>query len=84
MVYRAACTAPSSSVARHAAMAKLSACDAAYHATKSAVQILGGNGFSREYPVERMFRDAKTLEVIESGPERHRALIAEQVIGDGQ
>ena len=63
-------------------MAKLFSCDAAYSATKNAVQVLGGNGFSREYPVERMYRDAKTLEVLEAPGELHRHLIARMLIGD--
>lgn len=65
-----------------ASMAKLNSCEAAYKATKSAVQVLGGNGYSREYPVERMYRDAKTLEVLEAPTDLHRRLVARVLIGD--
>ena len=65
-----------------ASMAKLHSCEGAYKATKNAVQVLGGNGYSREYPVERMYRDAKTLEVLEAPGELHRRLVARALIGD--
>lgn len=64
-----------------ASMAKLYATDAAYRTTKNCVQILGGNGFSREYPVERMYRDAETLEVLEAQSRLHRRLIADRLLG---
>ena len=65
-----------------ASMAKLYACESAYETCKNAVQILGGNGFSREYPVERMYRDAKAIEVVEAPGDLHRRLIARSLIGD--
>ncbi|MEM7164458.1 MAG: acyl-CoA dehydrogenase family protein [Planctomycetota bacterium] len=71
-----------SSYHMEASMAKLQSCEGAYKATKSAVQVLGGNGYSREYPVERMYRDAKTLEVLEAPAELHRRLVARALIGD--
>ncbi len=83
LVYRAATLRDGGgSITKESAMAKLFSCEMAYDAAKNAVQILGGNGFSREYPVERMYRDAKTLEVIEATGELHRMLIARSLIGD--
>lgn len=82
LAYRAAVLREAGQDATAAAsMAKLHACEAAYLATKSAVQVLGGNGFSREYPVERMYRDAKTLEVLGASAELHRRLVARALIG---
>ncbi len=46
-----------------AAMAKLFAADAASDVTRRAVQLFGGYGYTREYPVERMMRDAKITEI---------------------
>ncbi len=66
-----------------ASMCKLAATHAAYLAGKSAVQILGGNGFSREFPVERMYRDGTALAVIASPPEIHRLHIAQCLLGEG-
>ncbi len=63
-------------------MAKIAANNAAYAATKNAVQILGGNGFSREYPVERYYRDAQTFDVLEAPAAQHRLMIAASLIGD--
>ena len=57
------------------AMAKLFASEAAYRATKNAVQIFGGNGYSREYPVERYMRDAKLCEIGEGTSEIQRIVI---------
>lgn len=65
-----------------ASMAKLHASEAAYLTTKDAVQVLGGNGYSREYPVERMYRDAETLEVLGAPGDLHRRLISRVLIGD--
>jgi alkylation response protein AidB-like acyl-CoA dehydrogenase len=62
-------------------MAKLAASRAAYIAGKNAVQILGGNGYSREYPVERMYRDAECLELIGGSDSLHRMLVARSLTG---
>lgn len=51
--------------AKEAAMAKLFASETANKAAKDAVQIFGGNGYSKEYNVERFFRDAKITEIYE-------------------
>ena len=59
-----------------AAMAKLYASEAAMRAATQAVQIHGGNGYIREYPVERYLRDAKLLEIGEGTSEIQRMVIA--------
>jgi len=59
-----------------AAMAKLFASEAAMRAATQAVQIHGGNGYTREYPVERYLRDAKLLEIGEGTSEIQRVVIA--------
>jgi alkylation response protein AidB-like acyl-CoA dehydrogenase len=46
----------------------------------SAIQILGGNGYSREYPVERMYRDAKLCEIGEGTSEIQRMVIARALL----
>ena len=51
------------------AMAKLFASDVAVEVTRFAVQLMGGYGYSREYPVERMYRDAKITEIYEGTSE---------------
>ena len=85
LVYRAAqLLDEGKSVPRETSMAKLAACRAAYAATKSAVQILGGNGYSREYPVERMFRDAGALEILGGSDALHRMLVARALIGESR
>lgn len=61
---------------QQAAMAKLYASEVAVRAASEAVQIFGGNGFSREYPVERYFRDAKLCEIGEGTSEIQRLVIA--------
>ncbi len=85
LVYRAAnLLDDGKSVPRETSMAKLAASRAAYTATKSAVQILGGNGYSREYPVERMFRDAGSLEIHGGSDALHRMLVARALIGESR
>ena len=64
-----------------AAMAKLHASEAAYFATKEAIQILGGVGYCREYEVERMFRDAKLCEIGEGTSEIQKIVIARELLG---
>jgi len=61
---------------QQAAMAKLFASEVAVRAAREAIQIYGGNGFSREYPVERYFRDAKLCEIGEGTSEIQRLVIA--------
>jgi alkylation response protein AidB-like acyl-CoA dehydrogenase len=64
---------------REASITKLFASEAAYRVAKDAVQILGANGYSREYPVERFFRDVKLLEIGEGTSEIQRLVIAKDV-----
>ena len=59
-----------------ASIAKLYASEAAMETIDSAIQVMGGNGYSREYPVERMFRDAKLCEIGEGTSEVQRMVIA--------
>jgi len=59
-----------------ASMAKLFASEASHYITNEAVQIFGGNGYSKEYPVERHFRDAKITEIYEGTSEAQRMVIA--------
>ena len=58
------------------AMAKLYASEASHFITNEAVQIFGGNGYSKEYPVERHFRDAKITEIYEGTSEAQRLVIS--------
>ena len=62
-------------------MSKLFAGETAVKVTERAMQILGGNGFTREYPVERMARDAKIYTIFEGTSEIQRLVIARTVSG---
>ena len=62
-----------------AAMAKLFAAEAASDVTRRAVQLFGGYGYTREYPVERMMRDAKITEIYEGTSEVQRMVIAKHL-----
>jgi alkylation response protein AidB-like acyl-CoA dehydrogenase len=62
-------------------MSKLFAGETAVRVTERAMQILGGNGFTREYPVERMARDAKIYTIFEGTSEIQRLVIARTVSG---
>jgi len=64
------------SFAKEAAMAKLYASDVAMRVTVDAVQIFGGYGYMREYPVEKMMRDAKILQIYEGTNQIQRNTIA--------
>jgi alkylation response protein AidB-like acyl-CoA dehydrogenase len=66
--------------AQEAAMAKLFASEAAMRATIKAVQILGGYGYMRDYPVERFMRDAKLCEIGEGTSEIQRLIIARRLV----
>ena len=59
-----------------ASMAKLFAAEAASDVTRRAVQLFGGYGYTREYPVERMMRDAKITEIYEGTSEVQRMVIS--------
>jgi alkylation response protein AidB-like acyl-CoA dehydrogenase len=66
--------------AQEAAMAKLFASEAAMRATTKAIQIHGGYGYTRDYPVERYFRDAKLCEIGEGTSEVQRIVISRSVL----
>ena len=61
------------------AMAKLSASETAMWVTTQAIQIFGGYGYVKEYPVERLFRDAKVTEIYEGTSEIQRIVIAREL-----
>jgi alkylation response protein AidB-like acyl-CoA dehydrogenase len=67
---------------RAAAMAKLFCSEVAMRATTKAVQIHGGYGYTKDYPVERMMRDAKITEIGEGTSEIQRIVIARQLLKD--
>jgi alkylation response protein AidB-like acyl-CoA dehydrogenase len=62
-------------------MSKLFAGETAVKVTERAMQILGGNGFTRDYPVERMARDAKVYTIFEGTSEIQRLVIARSISG---
>ncbi len=64
---------------KEAAIAKLTASNAAMDNARDATQIFGGYGFMNEYPVGRFYRDAKILEVGEGTSEIQRIVIARQL-----
>jgi len=79
LVHRAAALADQGKpFGREAAMGKLFASEAAMRATTRAIQIHGGNGYTRDYPVERYFRDAKLCEIGEGTSEVQRMVIARE------
>jgi acyl-CoA dehydrogenase len=67
--------------AAEGSMSKLKAGEVAVWATDKAIQILGGNGYTREYPVERMHRDAKIYTIFEGTSEIQRLVIARAISG---
>ena len=77
LVYRAACSKDAKlPYSSDAAMAKLYASETAMSVTTEAVQLFGGYGYTREYPVERMMRDAKITEIYEGTSEVQRMVIS--------
>ncbi len=67
---------------KEAAMAKLFASELCMRASTTAVQLHGGYGYTTEYPVERMMRDAKVCEIGEGTSEIQRIVIARHLLGD--
>jgi alkylation response protein AidB-like acyl-CoA dehydrogenase len=67
-------------VSRASAMAKLFATDVAMKVTTDAVQVMGGSGYMKEYPVEKMMRDAKILQIYEGTNQVQRNVIALDMI----
>ena len=77
LVYRAACMKDDGeNYSSEAAMAKLFASEVARDVTCQAVQLFGGYGYTREYPVERMMRDAKITEIYEGTSEVQKMVIS--------
>ena len=82
MIYRAAAMKDAGlPFTREAAMAKLFASEVAERAGFKAIQIHGGYGYSREYPVERIYRDQRLCTIGEGTSEIQRLVIARQVLG---
>jgi acyl-CoA dehydrogenase len=83
LLYEAArkCDEGSPDLTLYAALAKLKAGDTAMKVTVDAVQILGGFGYSVEYPVERMMRDAKITQIYEGTQQIQRLVIARTLVG---
>lgn len=67
-------------VSKASAMAKLYATDTAMKVTTDAVQVMGGSGYMREYPVEKMMRDAKILQIYEGTNQIQRNVIGQALI----
>jgi cyclohexane-1-carbonyl-CoA dehydrogenase len=65
-----------------ASMAKCFASDAAMKVTTDAVQVLGGYGYMKDFPVERMFRDAKLTQIFEGTNQIQRLVIAREILKD--
>ena len=61
-------------------MAKLAATDAAMKVTTDAIQIFGGYGYTAEYPVERLFREAKVLQIVEGTNQVQRLVISRALL----
>ncbi len=68
---------------KEASMAKVFAAEAAMFVTTKAIQIHGGYGYIKDYPLERYFRDARILEIYEGTSEMQRITIARQFIREG-
>jgi alkylation response protein AidB-like acyl-CoA dehydrogenase len=66
-------------VSRLSSMAKLFASEVAMYVTTEAIQVFGGYGYVKEYPVERLFRDAKVTEIYEGTSEIQRTIIAREL-----
>jgi alkylation response protein AidB-like acyl-CoA dehydrogenase len=67
-------------VSRAAAMSKLFAADTAMRVTTDAVQLFGGAGYTRRYPVERMMRDAKVTQIYEGTNQVQRIVVARHLL----
>jgi butyryl-CoA dehydrogenase len=81
LVYRAARMKDGGqSFSKEASMAKLAASETAMFCAHAAVQMFGGYGFVRDYPVEKLFRDAKITEIYEGTSEVQRLVISRHVL----
>jgi acyl-CoA dehydrogenase len=83
LVWRASWMGRSGATFRNAegSMSKLKAGEVAVWTTERAIQILGGNGYTREFPVERMHRDAKIYDIFEGTAEIQQLVIARAISG---
>lgn len=70
------------SVSKYSAMAKMFASDAAMDVTNDAIQVLGGYGYMKEYPAERMMRDAKITQIYEGTNQIQRLVIARALLSE--
>ena len=68
-------------ITQFSSMAKLACSEAAMSVTTDAVQVFGGYGYVKDYPVERLFRDAKVTEIYEGTSEIQRIVIARELYG---
>src|SRR5690606_39095123 len=75
-------TAVEEQSARACAMTKLFSSETAMSVTTDAVQVFGGYGYMRDYPVEKLMRDAKAMEILEGTNEIQRVLIARSLYRD--
>jgi butyryl-CoA dehydrogenase len=81
LVYRAARMKDAGQTfSKEASMAKLAASETAMFCAHAAVQMFGGYGFVRDYPVEKLFRDAKITEIYEGTSEIQRLVISRHVL----
>jgi alkylation response protein AidB-like acyl-CoA dehydrogenase len=86
LVYRAAVKKDrgAARITKEAAMAKLFATEAAWRVVDEAVQIHGGNGVSKGFPVERYYRQVRAMRIYEGTSEIQRLVIANEIIKDAQ
>ncbi len=82
LTYRAleACDAGDPRMTFHSSVAKCVASDNAMSVTTDAVQVLGGYGYVREYPVERFMRDAKITQIYEGTNQIQRLVVARELL----
>lgn len=82
MVYRSAWMLDNGQKAsKESAMAKVMATDVAMNTTVEAIQLMGGYGYMKEYPVEKMMRDAKLFQIYEGTNEIQRHVISLEILG---
>jgi butyryl-CoA dehydrogenase len=77
------CDSGAKDMAKYSSMAKMFASDVCMQVTVDAVQIFGGYGYMREYPVEKMMRDAKILQIYEGTNQIQRNVIGQFLIKEG-
>ena len=80
LVLLISCKNAKQKMTREGAMAKLYASEACVRISNNAVQIFGGYGYTRDYPVERMMRDAKITEIYEGTSEVQKIVISRGIL----